>query len=329
MKNHTLIIRVAILFAAAAPFLAQQALAQQPAAPKPAGTKPGAGQPAGAQQPVAPQTFDSPDAAAQAVIDGAEKHDKARLASIFGSEGNAILTSGNPDQDRAEQSEFSQLARAKHQLITDPRNSNRVILSIGDDDWPFPVPIVRANGKWSFDASQTHTEMQARRIGADELDAIEICAGYVEAQRKYASEDHDKDGVMQYATHMKGGGEGKDGLFWESGSTPLVPRGLADATWDGPNKALKPYHGYYFRILDAQGSNAPGGAHNYLVKNRLMGGFGLVAWPAQYGVTGILTFIVNQNGIVYQKDIPPSPAGAASAPPVTRYDPDPSWHTVE
>ena len=152
----------------------------------------------------AQQRFDSADAAAQALIDGAEKHDGARLAAIFGPQGNAILTSGNPAQDRAEQSEFSQLASTKHQLIVDPRNSNRVILSIGDEDWPFPVPIVRSNGKWSFDASEARTEMEARRIGTHELDAIEICAGYVEAQQKYASEDHDKDGVFQYAVSHDG-----------------------------------------------------------------------------------------------------------------------------
>src|SRR5580698_6505947 len=152
----------------------------------------------------AQQSFDSADAATQAVIDSAERHDGVRLAAIFGPQGNAILTSGNAAQDRAEQAEFSKLASMKHQLIVDPRNPNRVILSIGDGDWPFPVPIVRSNGKWSFDASEARMEMQARRIGAHELDAIEICAGYVEAQQKYASEDHDTDGVFQYASHMTG-----------------------------------------------------------------------------------------------------------------------------
>ncbi len=268
----------------------------------------------------AQQRFDSADAAAQALLSGAEKHDSAGLAAIFGPEGNAILTSGNPDQDRAEQAQFSQLARAKHQLIADPRDPNRVILSIGDEDWPFPVPMVRSGGKWSFDPSQAKVEMDARRIGAHELDAIEICAGYVEAQKKYASEIHDKDGVLKYASHMKSAAGANDGL------AALVPQGLIDATWDGQKNALKPYHGYFFRILEGQGSHAPGGAHNYVVKNKLMGGFGLVAWPAQYGVTGIHTFIVNQEGVVYQKDIAP-PAGGAPLP-ITRYDPDPTWTPV-
>jgi len=268
----------------------------------------------------AQQRFDSADAAAQAVIDSTQKHDGVRLAAIFGPQGSAILTSGNAAQDRAEQSEFSRLAGTKHLLIVDPRNSNRVILSIGDEDWPFPVPIVRSNGKWSFDASEARVEMQARRIGVHELDAIEICTGYVAAQRKYASGDNDKEGLFQYAFHMTGGADGRGGL----GS--LVPKGFADATWDGPKNASTPYHGYFFRILDKQGPHAPGGAHNYRVNNKLMGGFGLVAWPAQYGVTGVLTFIVNQDGDVYQKDIAPAPDG--SAVPITSYDPDPTWKPV-
>jgi hypothetical protein len=275
----------------------------------------------------AQQRFDSAQAAAQALIDGAAMHDTAGIAAIFGPQGNAILTSGNADQDRAEQSQFSQLAQAKHQLIVDPRDPKRVILSIGEEDWPFPVPIVQSKGKWSFDASEARTEMQARRIGTNELDAIEICAGYVEAQRKYASEDHDKAGMLEYASHMVSAGNGRHALYSEGTSEPLVPRGLADATWDGQKKAIKPYHGYYFRILDGQGPNAPGGAHNYLAKGKLIGGFGLVAWPAQYAVTGINTFIVNQDGVVYQKDIQPAPGAAAA--PITRYDPDPSWKPVE
>jgi Protein of unknown function (DUF2950) len=274
----------------------------------------------------AQQLFDSPDAAAQAVIEAADKHDTARLSAIFGPHGNAILTSGKPGQDRAEQAEFSKLAGEKHQLITDTRDSGRVILSIGEEDWPFPVPIVRTKDKWRFDCSEAGVEMQARRIGTNELDAIEICAGYVDAQRKYASEDRDKGGVLAYASHMMSTGDRHDGLYWR-GDEPLVPRGLVDATWDGEKKGRKPYHGYFFRILYGQGPHAPGGAHNYVVKNKLIGGFGLVAWPAEYGVSGIHTFIVNQDGVIYQNDIAPAVGAAAAA--ITRYDPDPSWSQVD
>jgi hypothetical protein len=276
---------------------------------------------------LAQQRFDSALAAAEALIDAAASHDTSRLSGIFGPAGNAILTSGNPAQDRAEQSEFSKLAGAKHQLEADARNANRMILSIGDEDWPFPVPLVRSNGKWAFDPSEARVEMQARRIGAHELDAIEICAGYVEAQQKYASEDRDKDGLLEYALHMISAPKTQSGLYWEGSGEPLVPRGFAEAVWDGQKKSAKPYHGYFFRILDGQGPNAPGGAHNYTVKNKLIGGFGLVAWPAQYEVTGIHTFIVNQDGVIYQKDIAPTPGGAPL--PITRFDPDSSWRPVE
>ena len=269
--------------------------------------------------------FASAASAAEALIDAVEAHDGARLTAIFGPLGNEILTSGNPSQDRAEQSEFSRLFRTKHELEPDRRNPKRVILAIGDEDWPFPVPIVLSGEKWSFDASEAGAEMQARRIGTDELDAIQICAGYVEAQRKYASEDHDKDGLLEYAPHVLGAPDRHDGLYEQNGDEPLVPREFAEAVWDGQKKSAKPYHGYYFRVLEAQGSHAPGGAHTYRVKNKLLGGFGLAAWPAQYGATGIHTFVVNQDGIIYQKDIAPAPG----ALPVTRFDPDPSWMRVE
>jgi hypothetical protein len=276
----------------------------------------------------AQERFDSPEAAAQAVISAVDKHDSARLAAIFGPQAKGILTSGDAKQDRDEQTEFARLAQAKHRLEISPLNPNRVILAIGDEDWPFPVPIVHANGKWSFDASETPLEMRARHIGADELDAIEICHGYVDAQLKYASEDRDKDGILEYAPRMISSPGKQDGLYWEGGSASLIPAGLAHAAWDGAAKGqAKPYHGYYFRILDGQGSNAPGGEHNYLLKNKLVGGFGLVAWPAEYGVTGIHTFIVNQDGIVYQKDI--APVSGKPASPITRFDPDHSWAPVE
>ena len=276
----------------------------------------------------AQERFDSAEAAAQAVIAAVDKHDSGRLSAIFGPQAKGILTSGDAKQDRDEQTEFARLAQAKHRLEISRLNPNRVILAIGDEDWPFPVPIVKTNGKWSFDAAETPLEMRARRIGADELDAIEICHGYVDAQLKYASEDRDKDGMLEYAPRMISSPGKQDGLYWEGGSESLVPAGLAHAAWDGAVKGqAKPYHGYYFRILDAQGSNAPGGDHNYLLKNKLVGGFGLVAWPAEYGVTGIHTFIVNQDGIVYQKDI--APAQGKPAMPITPYDPDRSWEPVE
>jgi hypothetical protein len=248
--------------------------------------------------------------------------------AIFGPRAKETLTSGDAAQDRAEQTEFARLARTKHRLEISHMNPNRAILAIGDEDWPFPVPIVRTNGKWSFNASDAPVEMQARRIGTDELDAIEICYGYVEAQQKYASEDRDKAGMLVYAPHIMSAPGRHDGLYWQGEGEPLVPEDFAKAAWDGAQKGrAKPYHGYYFRVLQGQGTHAPDGAHNYFVKDKLIGGFGLVAWPSEYGVSGVHTFIVNQDGVVYQKDIAPVPGKPAA--PITRFDPDESWQPVD
>lgn len=276
----------------------------------------------------AQERFDTAESAAQALIAAASSQDSARLAAIIGPQARGILTSGDPEQDRAEQAEFAQLARVKHRLEVSPLNPSRAVLAIGEEDWPFPVPLRRTNGRWSFDASETAIEMQARRIGANELDAIEICHGYVEAQEQYASADHDHDGMLEYAARLMSKPGRHDGLYSDDGGEPLIPAALARAAWDGLKKGdAKPYHGYYFRVLDGQGASAHGGTHNYLVKDKMLGGFGLVAWPAEYRVTGIHTFIVNQDGVVYQKDIAPVPGKPAL--PILRFDPDRSWEPVE
>ena len=186
---------------------------------------------------IAQERFDSAEAAAQAVIDAADNHDSARLSAIFGprAKGRSYLgrcRAGSRRTDRV------RAARARQAPARNsPMNPNRAILAIGDEDWPFPVPIVRTNGKWSFDASETPVEMRARRIGADELDAIEICYGYVEAQRKFAAEDRDKDGMLEYASRLMSTPGRHDGLYWEGASDPLVPEGFARAAWDGAPRA--------------------------------------------------------------------------------------------
>lgn len=273
----------------------------------------------------AQQKFDSPESAAQAVIEAAGNHDAARLTAIFGPNAKDLLTSPHSSD---EQTEFARLANAKHHVAISPQNPNRGVLDVGDADWPFPVPLVRRNGKWSFDSAAAPLEMHARLIGTDELDAIEICYGYVDAQRKYASEDRNKDGLLQYAPNLMSTPGHHDGLYWAGTGEPLVPEGFAQAAWTGAQKGnAKPYHGYYFRVLTAQGPDAAGGEHTFLVKGKLIGGFGLLAWPAEYGVTGIHTFMVNQDGVVYQKDITPAPG--QTTVPVTRFDPDHTWQRIE
>lgn len=269
-------------------------------------------------------TFDSPEAAMQALIDAAANNDTAKLSALFGPNGKQILTSGDPQKDQAERQEFSQLAQRKHELQPSSMNKHVRILTIGAEDWPFPVPIVQTNGKWRFETSQGAIEMRARRIGANELDAIEICAGYVEAQRAYATQVRDEHGVLEYAQQIKSSPGKRDGLYWGEGS--LVPAGFAEAEILTAASKPKPYHGYYFRVLTSQGPAAPEGQHDYVSKNSMIGGFALVAWPANYGLSGIHTFIVNQDGVVHERDLGPRASNLAA--PVNRYDPDKSWMPV-
>jgi hypothetical protein len=250
----------------------------------------------------AQKTFDSPEAAARALIDAAASHNSAELRAIFGVQGKSILTSGDETRDKAEQQEFANIARSKYSLQRDSMDSNRMILSVGEQDWPFPAPIVKKNGAWMFDSGTGAMAMKARRIGANELDVIEICAGVVAAQLKYA--EHSPAHV--YSSTL-------------AGLEPDVPRAFTAAT----GSTAKPYHGYYFALLKSQGANSPGGSHNYVVKDTMMGGFALVGWPAQYGVSGVNTFIVNQDGAVYEKDL-----GAHANPPVAAFNPDGSWKLV-
>ena len=278
----------------------------------------------------APKAFDSAEAATQALIDATEKDDLAALSALFGPGGKAVLTSGVAEQDKKERAEFARLARDRHELQPDPLNSAVTILAVGSEDWPFPIPIVRNKDKWYFDASRGAVEMRARRIGANELDTIEICAGYVEAQTEYAAHVRDKHGMLEYARRIAGAQGQFDRLYRGESAEPLVPKAFADAeaeTEKGGEAQPKPYHGYYFRVLQAQGPNAAGGKHNYMVKDSMIGGFGLVAWPAHYGVSGVRTFIVNQDGIIYEKDLG-NPRTSLSTS-VSSYDPDKSWTRVQ
>ncbi len=269
------------------------------------------------------KTFDTPDAAAQAAISAAEKNDTAALSAIFGAQSKAILSTGDPKQDEQERAEFAKVARTKYKIEKDPMNHHRVILVVGPEDWPFPVPILEANGKWSFNAAQGDLEVRARRIGANELDTIELCAGFVKAQEQYAAADQDKDGILEYADRIMSTTGKQDGLFDASSKAPFVSKGFAEAEVRSPGAKARPYHGYYFRILKAQGLNASSGAHEYVVRDKhMMGGYALVAWPAVYGVTGIRTFMVNQDGAVFEKDLGSRPAPA-------RFDPDSTWRRVD
>jgi hypothetical protein len=274
-----------------------------------------------------PTSFASPQQAADALIGAAQKGSKEDVLKILGQGANKIVSSGDPVADARAKEKFAAEARDSEKV--EKQGDDRAILIVGKDDWPLPIPIVRHGGRWMFDAKAGEQEILSRRIGANELDAIEVCRAYVDAQTDYATKDRNNDGFIEYAQKFVSSPGKRDGLYWPSeAGEEQSPIGvlMASARAEGYGKSKEkpePYHGYYYRILKAQGENAPGGALDYVVKGHMVGGFGLIAFPAQYGVSGIMTFIVNHEGVVYQKDL--GPDTAAMAEKMTRYDPDKSW----
>lgn len=277
--------------------------------------------------PTRPENFDSPDQAAKALIDAVSANDTTKLTAILGSNAQGILTSGNVAQDQQDRQEFSQRAKAKSHVERSSIDSSTAVLLIGDEDWPFPIPLVKTGQQWHFDPALGAVEMQARRIGMDELDAIEICRGYVNAQDTYALQRRSSTGVSAFAQAIMSSPGNSDGLYQPGSAQALVPQGLAQADAGTEARAAKQYHGYLFRVVKAQGPNAPGGAHKYVAGGNMIGGFALIAWPAQYGITGIHTFIVSHEGTIFEKDL--GPQTAASVQSIVRYDPDSSWSPVE
>lgn len=273
------------------------------------------------------RTFSTPQEAAQAVIDAAEHNDTAELLKLFGPAGKDIVETGDAADAQKGRAEFARLAHEKLQIEPDPGASDTMLFIIGPEEWPFPVPLVQKNGQWSFDSTRGKVEVLARRIGRNEMTAMEICRGYVEAQFEYAEQDYDKDGILEYAQKIVSSPGKKDGLYWDGAQ--IVPKSFAAAaeSWAEAHGKMTPYHGYYFRVIKAQGPDAQGGAFNYVVKGEMIGGFALVAWPAEYGVSGVHTYIVSHHGIVYERDLGGSTASLARQ--MSRFNPDKSWKPVE
>jgi hypothetical protein len=277
-----------------------------------------------AAPPASRQAFATPQEAIQAIIDAAEHNDATALVHLFGPDGKDIFESGDPARDKDSLAEFARSAHEKLQIEQDPTNPDRVTFAVGEQDWPFPVPLVRKDGKWQFDPVGGRLEIFARTVGRNELNAMEICRGYVEAQLEYASVDRDRNGILEYAQRIVSTPGQHDGLYWDDDPQSLVSKSFAAAA-----SALKPepYHGYYFRILKAQGPEAEGGAFDYVVKGRMIGGFALVAWPAEYGASGVQTFIINHLGLLYRKDLGVNTGVLARQ--MTRFNPDKSWRLVD
>jgi hypothetical protein len=274
--------------------------------------------------------FPSAYAAAKALVGAAKSDDVTALIAILGPASKEILTTGDPVADQQSVRKFAERAAAKTKLLTDLKEPHAKTLLVGKDDWPLPIPIVQVNGQWYFDVEQGKQEILMRRIGGNELDAIEVCRGYVEAQNDYAEEDRTGSGVLHYAQKIISSPGKRDGLYWpSSGADDESPIGdlVARAFAEGYTKRHDPYHGYYFKILTGQGPHASGGEMSYLANRLMTRGFALIAWPSDYKSTGIMTFVVDKAGIVFQKDLgtkTPEIAGAYQA-----YDPDETWSPVE
>jgi hypothetical protein len=276
-------------------------------------------------------TFTTPEVAVEVLIKAASDDDVPQLMKIFGPEGEDFISSADPVRDKNNIIAFAERARTKNAIHRDPKNSKKVFLVVGEDDWPFPVPLVKKGNQWHFDSAAGRSEILYRRIGTNELDAIQVCRGYVEAQKDYATEIHDNSGVNQYAQKIISTPGKQDGLYWvNADGTPGGPisepvaKALAEGysterTTDKPTA----YHGYYFKILKGQGPDAPSGAIDYVIQGAMIGGFALVAVPAEYRVTGIKTLMVGPDGVVYQKDLGPDSLKLAKE--MDLYNPDKTW----
>jgi Protein of unknown function (DUF2950) len=278
----------------------------------------------------AQERFNTPDAAVDALVSAARSGDAKAIVAVLGPDGNAIVSSGDPVADSNTREKFVAEYDAKHAIESEGDGTQTLI--IGDDDWPFPIPLVNKAGEWQFDTGAGLDEILRRRVGRNELSAIEVARAYVQAQNEYAELDPAGLGRGVYAQRIVSHPGKKDGLYWPTTQgQPPSPLGelAARASAEGykAGKAPIPYHGYYYRILTRQGADAPGGAYDYLVKGKMRGGFALLAFPAEYGNSGIMTLMVNHDGTVFQKDLGPKTAKLARK--IESFAPDQSWTMVE
>lgn len=271
--------------------------------------------------------FTTPEAAVDAFVSAIEKKDKQALMTILGSEGEKLLSSGDAIADAADREDFLQAYRNKHAIIAE---GELRILNVGVNDWPLPIPLASQGGKWYFDTEAGAEELINRRIGENELGAISAAHGFVAAQQEYASEGRDGDEAGVYAVKIISDPGSRNGLYWETSEgepeSPIGPFVAAAAAEGYDADTAEAYHGYRYRMLYKQGGNAPGGAREYFKNGRLTDGFALLAWPAEYGASGMKTFIVNQDGVVYEKDLGPETATAVAT--IESFDPDASWMKV-
>jgi len=276
--------------------------------------------------------FATPEAAVRAFAAAMESNDENELLSIFGMAGKELISSGDPVRDKQRRETFIADYNRKNKLA---QEGSRMILNVGEKDWPFPIPLVKQGDQWFFDTKAGKEEILNRRIGENELSTVQTLLAIVDAQREYAMHDRNNDGIREYAEKFGSDPGKKNGLYWttQPGEAPsplgeLVAEARAEGyRRSGTQQGPIPFHGYYFRILKKQGKHAAGGAFDYVVKNKMIGGFAVVAYPAAYGSSGVMTFIVSHEGMVYQKDLGKNTAKTATA--MTSFDPDKTWKKVE
>ncbi|AMN43659.1 DUF2950 domain-containing protein [Rhodoplanes sp. Z2-YC6860] len=283
-----------------------------------------AAQPANSQQ-----SFKSPHEAVDVLIAAAKADSDDRAIAVLGSQGRDIISSGDIVADKAARTNFLSNFEAKHKIVLE--GDNKAVLVIGSGDWPFPIPMIRKDGAWQFDTESGRREILYRRIGSNELDAIQVCLAYVDAQNEYAAADPQGTDLHAYAQRIVSTPGKRDGLYWpDVQGSPKSPLGelvaRASAAGYRTDKQV-PFHGYYYRILTGQGPAASGGAYDYVVRGKMIGGFALLAYPARYGNSGVMTFVVNHDGAIYQKDLGPNTDRVASD--IKLFNPDHTWKRVE
>ena len=286
----------------------------------------------GKAAPAAQKTFASPEEAVKALVTAARNNDDKEVMAIFGPAGKDLISSGDPVSDKQRREQFLKAYDEKNSLVPE---KGSMVLVIGKNDWPFPIPLMKNGETWLFDAKKGRDEVLNRRIGQNELSTIQTMLAIVDAQREYAMKDLDGDGILEYAEKFRSDAGKKNGLYWKTkdGEEPsplgdLVAQARAEGyKQGGPKNNPVPYHGYYFRMLNKQGKHATGGAFDYVVKGNQIGGFAIIAYPATYGNSGVMTFVVNHDGVVYQKDLGKDSAKIAKA--VKAFDTDSTWKKVE
>jgi hypothetical protein len=312
--------------------LAGAAQGQSAAQQSSAGTGPAMVRKTSVRTPVAHQTFPSAMAASEALVAALQSEDQQALLKVLGPDAKDVISSGDETEDKNNRSDFVTKYQQMHRLVTEPDGTTT--LYIGAENWPSPIPLMHAAGGWYFDTAAGKKEILYRRIGKNELNAIQVCRELVDAQKEYNAKTHDGDSANQYAQKFFSDPDKHNGLYWTAASGdeqspigPMVASAEAEGYAHDENHQAQPFMGYYFRVLKTQGAGAPGGARSYIVDGKMTRGFAFVVYPAEYRSSGVMTFIVNQDGIVYEKDLGVKTAEIAKA--LTKYDRDATWRKAD